>query len=323
MPTATLFGLPVWASAARASRRRIRQRHDGRLAFGLAAAQGALSADKSDIDALEARYRLPLPRLNLGGCLREIATAAADVSDGLLADLGHITEASGCGAMIELEKIPLSPAVRRLVDEDAGRWGLVVTGGDDYEIVFTGRNESRVTEFSARLGLPITAIGRVIQERNDVRNRIANQFLRGGRSCCGRSADAHGSYLLPLQGSGIARGWVGNNEPDHHYNHSGAYHCRRRRCGLCISLPRLMRRSRIKKKKASLEELEFVDIENLSIPVIREGRVDRYITISVSLRVGPDQELGAKFSAPERCRIQSTYSYFLCNPVSRESILLK
>ena len=57
----------------------------------------------------------------LGGCLREIATAAADVSDELLADLGHITKASGCGAMIELEKIPLSPAVRRLVDEDAGR----------------------------------------------------------------------------------------------------------------------------------------------------------------------------------------------------------
>ena len=133
----------------------------GVSAFGLAAAQGALSADKSDIDALEARYRLPLPRLNLGGCLREIATAAADVSDGLLADLGHITKASGCGAMIELEKIPLSPAVRRLVDEDAGRWEQVVTGGDDYEIVFTGRNESRVTEFSARLGLPITAIGRV------------------------------------------------------------------------------------------------------------------------------------------------------------------
>lgn len=133
----------------------------GDSAFGLAAAQLALSADKSDMDALEARYRLPLPRVNLGGYLREIATAAADVSDGLLADLGHITEASGCGAVIELEKIPLSPAVRRLVDEDAGRWRQVVTGGDDYEIVFTGRNESRVAELSARLGLPITAIGRV------------------------------------------------------------------------------------------------------------------------------------------------------------------
>jgi len=134
----------------------------GDAAFGLSAARGKVLTDGADDRALEARYRLPQPRVGLGGYLKEVATAAADVSDGLLADLGHITDASGCGAVIDLERVPVSPAVRRLVGEDGDRWRKVVTGGDDYEIVFTGANESRVAEISTRLELPITPIGRIV-----------------------------------------------------------------------------------------------------------------------------------------------------------------
>ena len=134
----------------------------GDATFGLSVARQEIDADNFDNKVLEARYRLPQPRLHLGYCLKEAATAAADISDGLLADLGHITEASACGAVIDLDNIPLSPAVRRLVDKDGDRWEKVLTGGDDYEIVFTARNQSCVADISDKLNLPITPIGRIV-----------------------------------------------------------------------------------------------------------------------------------------------------------------
>ena len=134
----------------------------GDATFGLSVARQEIDVDKFDNKVLEARYRLPQPRLHLGYCLKEAATAAADISDGLLADLGHITEASACGAVIDLDNIPLSPAVRRLVDKDGDRWEQVLTGGDDYEIVFTARNQSCVADISDKLNLPITPIGRIV-----------------------------------------------------------------------------------------------------------------------------------------------------------------
>ena len=134
----------------------------GDATFGLSVARQEIDVDKFDNKVLEARYRLPQPRLHLGYCLKEAATAAADISDGLLADLGHITEASACGAVINLDYIPLSPSVRRLVEKDGDRWEKVLTGGDDYEIVFTARNQSCVADISDKLNLPITPIGRIV-----------------------------------------------------------------------------------------------------------------------------------------------------------------
>ena len=64
--------------------------------------------------------------------------------------------------MIDLDNIPLSSAVRRLIDKDGDRWEKVLTGGDDYEIVFTARNQSCVAEISDKLNLPITPIGRIV-----------------------------------------------------------------------------------------------------------------------------------------------------------------
>jgi thiamine-monophosphate kinase len=100
--------------------------------LGLKAARGEI-----DDPQLADRYRLPRPRLDLRETLRT-ANAAADVSDGLLADAGHVAIASGCGVRIELEQVPLSDAARRWVESqpDTGAALLsLATGGDDYEIV--------------------------------------------------------------------------------------------------------------------------------------------------------------------------------------------
>lgn len=91
----------------------------------------------ADRDALIARYRVPEPPVSFARDLRGIASASVDVSDGLIADLGHIAKASGVGIAVEGEAIPLPPALRAW-------WGdaailRAATAGDDYQVAFTGR----------------------------------------------------------------------------------------------------------------------------------------------------------------------------------------
>ena len=113
--------------------------------------------------ALAARYQLPDPRTELGPRLAGIAHAMIDVSDGLLADLGHICEVSGVAATVELNRLPLSPAARAIVDADPAVHPLLATGGDDYELLFTAPPEAgaEIAALSAGLGLPITEIGAI------------------------------------------------------------------------------------------------------------------------------------------------------------------
>ena len=103
--------------------------------LGLAAVRG----DLADPDGwLAGRLRLPTPRLDLCEALREQAHAAADVSDGLIADAGHIAEASGLGISLDLDEIPLSPAAAAWLDGQPDRAAALLrlaTGGDDYEVV--------------------------------------------------------------------------------------------------------------------------------------------------------------------------------------------
>ncbi len=114
-------------------------------------------------DYLRDRLERPSPRIALGLALRGLATAAIDVSDGLAADLGHVLEQSGVGAEIELESLPLSPEVARLVAED-GDWDLPLASGDDYELCFTlppdRRGELERIANACRCALRV--IGRVI-----------------------------------------------------------------------------------------------------------------------------------------------------------------
>jgi len=108
-------------------------------ALGLLAIRGALGAlSAGHRDALAGRYRLPEPRVAMGPALRGTAHAMIDVSDGLVADLAHVAETSGVAAIVEQDRVPLSPAARAAVDRDPGLWTTVLTGGDDYELLFTG-----------------------------------------------------------------------------------------------------------------------------------------------------------------------------------------
>jgi thiamine-monophosphate kinase len=122
-------------------------------------------ADLTDADraTLVARFRLPEPRTALGPRLAGIAHAMLDVSDGLLADLGHICETSGVGATVRLAALPLSAAAQRLVAARPALAAQLATGGDDYELLFAAPAEASaaIRRLSAELALPISEIGTI------------------------------------------------------------------------------------------------------------------------------------------------------------------
>ena len=113
-----------------------------------------------------ARLDRPTPRIALGVALRGIAHAAIDISDGLLADLGHVCAASGLGAEVEVEALPASPSLRAAFDDER-RIALQATGGDDYELCFTAPAGMREAVLAAaRLaGVAATRVGRVVAGR--------------------------------------------------------------------------------------------------------------------------------------------------------------
>jgi thiamine-monophosphate kinase len=136
----------------------------GDAALGLKVLRGQLgNLDPKTADVLVDRYRLPRPRVRLGPRLIGTANAALDISDGLLADLGHLCEASELAAVIEAPRVPLSTAARAVLATHSGHITTVLTGGDDYEILFTAPPETvnGLTELSRTLDVPITAIGRM------------------------------------------------------------------------------------------------------------------------------------------------------------------
>ena len=134
--------------------------------LGLQAAQDKLSLEPDRIAALVDQYRMPTPRVEFLGPVRDFASASIDVSDGLIADLGHIAEASGVRIEVNLEVTPRSAAGQAWfdgrVDEQAALEALV-TGGDDYEIAFTARpaDEAVLRREAERRHLRLTRIGRV------------------------------------------------------------------------------------------------------------------------------------------------------------------
>lgn len=130
-------------------------------ALGLKVAQGALSLDKEDGDALLRRYRCPDPRVSLGPRLVGLASAAIDVSDGLAADLGHICETSGCAATVQAAVVPLSQGARAALAQSPAYLADILTGGDDYELLFTAPPEakSKILQVSREIGLALTRIG--------------------------------------------------------------------------------------------------------------------------------------------------------------------
>jgi thiamine-monophosphate kinase len=128
-------------------------------ALGLLASTGVLTADPFLVE----RYRRPRPRTTLGPRLVGLARASMDVSDGLVQDLGHLCRASGVGAEIEAARVPLSAATKVLVAAEPSLLATVLTGGDDYELLFTApaEAEAALLALSAELGVPLSAIGRL------------------------------------------------------------------------------------------------------------------------------------------------------------------
>ena len=132
---------------------------DARLA--LAALRHELHLSTIDLQAVELRMHQPTPRVDLGICLRGIASAALDISDGLLGDLKHILKQSKVDAEIFLDRIPKSVTLQH--QSEAIQNQFAACGGDDYEICFTAHPEQRnaVNEISKKLHLAITHIGNV------------------------------------------------------------------------------------------------------------------------------------------------------------------
>ncbi len=119
---------------------------------------------------LLSRHHRPTPRLAAGALLarERLATAMIDVSDGLLQDLGHICKASGIGAEIWQERLPLSRAYRALAGKDKTRHAL--TGGEDYELLFCARrrDRARLEKLEKRAQVAITRIGACVAARKGI-----------------------------------------------------------------------------------------------------------------------------------------------------------
>ncbi len=112
------------------------------------------------------RLNRPQARVEVGLALRNIATACIDVSDGLLADLGHILTASHVGAQLDRNTLPLSPGVKQLCERDGRYYDLALSGGDDYELCFcvSPENETRLKTIAAECRVPLTRIGQLKQD---------------------------------------------------------------------------------------------------------------------------------------------------------------
>lgn len=149
----------------------------GDSAAGLAILQDRLHVDnEQDAQWLVKRHLRPTPRILQGQALRDLASAAIDLSDGLSSDLGHIVKASDCGAMLDMDAMPFSDAMRRHVEpEQALRWALA--GGEDYELCFTvpERNRGALDVAIGHLGVPFTCVGQMSADVEGI------QFSRDGK----------------------------------------------------------------------------------------------------------------------------------------------
>ena len=159
----------------------------GDAALALAALKRRITLRPAELARCAARLHQPQPRIALGLKLRGVARAAIDISDGLLADLGHILERSGVAAEIELAALPASPTLRRYLDRAAARDALLA-GGDDYELCFTAsrRARARIVQIARHERIALTRIGRI------------HPFVRGAARVIVRAPD--GTVLTPRRG---------------------------------------------------------------------------------------------------------------------------
>ncbi|MDD2894122.1 MAG: thiamine-phosphate kinase [Halothiobacillaceae bacterium] len=145
----------------------------GEAALGLAQRLGRLRLSENLANQALARLHRPSPRVALGLALRDVASSAVDISDGLAQDLGHILAASGVGACIELAQLPRSELLDAVPQQDA--WNAQLAGGDDYELLFT--LPPQVLACVDRLPEQVTLIGRIEAEPGLRLRRADGSFL--------------------------------------------------------------------------------------------------------------------------------------------------
>jgi thiamine-monophosphate kinase len=117
--------------------------------------------DEAQRDYLISRYRVPHPPVGFGTALPGRASASVDISDGLIADLGHIAAASGVGITLDAQTIPRSPALRAFWGDGIDAIVRAVTSGDDYQIAFTADPAREAEIMTAAKDVTVTRIGRV------------------------------------------------------------------------------------------------------------------------------------------------------------------
>jgi thiamine-monophosphate kinase len=134
--------------------------------LGLQTAQGnGLGLNAVDANFLTGRYRTPDPRHEVAQALATHASAAMDVSDGLIADAGHLARASGVGLVLDADDIPISNAAAAWLNVQGNRSAAlaqIATGGDDYEVL-CAVPEARLEAFLAEAAVPVTVIGRCVE----------------------------------------------------------------------------------------------------------------------------------------------------------------
>ncbi|MDE0971595.1 MAG: thiamine-phosphate kinase [Arenicellales bacterium] len=153
----------------------------GDAAIGLDLLGGVLGATGEDMDYLVGRLNRPKPRIELGLSLGAVATAGIDVSDGLLADLGHILKESGAlGAIVDVSCLPVSPQAIGACGESLAR-EKALTGGDDYEICFTANpaQRSQIEQLRQNCNVKLTCIGSIRTLAGIVLTGTDNQDLTG------------------------------------------------------------------------------------------------------------------------------------------------
>jgi thiamine-monophosphate kinase len=140
--------------------------HLGAAALALAYRQARLFMEQIDAARVLPALYLPTPRVALGIALRGIARSAIDISDGLLADLGHILEASTVGAELDFAALPIPDVARAYLHEPVAR-DCILAGGDDYELCFTAAADQREAVLAAGVagGVSVTRIGTITQAR--------------------------------------------------------------------------------------------------------------------------------------------------------------